>query len=105
MCPSLYGAADRILGTGGTIVVPRRSLTAPTILSHDVYFCQFDDQVQQKLNRVATASGSANPSVAIVALLDVMAEVNAKNAEQVEQAGDRRVARHPVYVQFVSSTI
>lgn len=37
-------------------------------------------QVQHKLNRVATASGSADPPVAMAALLDVMSRVHAKNA-------------------------
>lgn len=41
-------------------------------------------QVQHKLNRVATASGSANPSVAMSALLDVMADAHTKSAGRQE---------------------
>lgn len=37
-------------------------------------------QVQHKLNRIATASGSANASVAMSALLDVMADAHTKSA-------------------------
>lgn len=48
------------------------------------------NQVQHKLNRVATSSGSANPYVAISALLEVMAGVHTKSAEVKEQEAARK---------------
>lgn len=48
----------------------------PVILSFLVLFVQ----VQHKLNRVATSSGSANPLVAMSALLRVMADALIKSA-------------------------
>lgn len=50
----------------------------------------FSGQVQHKLNRIATASGSANACVAMSALLDVMADAHTKSAgrqQEPEQVG------------------
>ncbi|CAM9795466.1 unnamed protein product [Ectocarpus sp. 6 AP-2014] len=69
----------------------------------------YAQQVQHKLNRVATASGSANPLVAISALLDVMANAHAKSAgrqepEQVSGRGKRSLETKllKVYVKLLA---
>lgn len=56
----------------------------------DRRFVLFSGQVQHKLNRIATASGSANASVAMSALLDVIADAHTKSAgrqQDPEQVG------------------
>ena len=40
------------------------------------------DQVQEKLNRVATSSGAANLFVGVAAVLEVMTDVYAKRAKR-----------------------
>ncbi|CAM9413692.1 unnamed protein product [Ectocarpus fasciculatus] len=69
----------------------------------------YAQQVQHKLNRVATASGSANPLVAMSALLDVMANAYAKSAgrqepEQVSGRGKRSLETKllKVYVKLLA---
>lgn len=55
------------------------------LLSYYVLFVLFSGQVQHKLNRIATASGSANASVAMSALLDVMADAHTKSAGREQE--------------------
>lgn len=55
-----------------------------------VSFLMLIGQVQHKLNRVATSSGSANPSIAMSALLQVMADALTQSAGR----GDAGKVRH-----------
>lgn len=76
---------------GSPSMIPLCTIPDLRLLSY-CRFVLFSGQLQHKLNRIATASGSANASVAMSALLDVMADAHTKSAgrqqsQEPEQVG------------------